>query len=51
MAQHIRWTEDEVLALLNDLSEYADSKKLARNVSKFYCLQPLVIKNKARNTK
>ena len=39
-----RWTEDEVLALLNDLSEYADSKKLARNVSKFYCLQPLVIK-------
>ena len=39
-----RWTENEVLALLNDLSEYADSKKLARNVSKFYCLQPLVIK-------
>ncbi len=39
-----RWTDEEVLALLNDLSEYADSKKQAKNVSKFYCLQPLVVK-------
>ena len=39
-----RWTEEEVLALLKDLSEYADSKKLAKNDSKFYCLQPLVVK-------
>lgn len=40
-----RWTEEEVLALLTDLLEYADSKKIAKNASKFYCLQPLVIKN------
>ena len=39
-----RWTEEEVLALLKDLSEYADSKKCAKNDSKFYCLQPLVVK-------
>ena len=39
-----RWTEEEVLALLKDLSEYADSKRLAKNISKFYCLQPLVVK-------
>ena len=39
-----RWTEEEVLGLLKDLSEYADSKRLAKNISKFYCLQPLVVK-------
>ena len=38
-----RWTEYEVESLLNDLHEYSQDIKCGR---KFYCLQPLVVKNK-----
>ena len=41
-----RWTEYEVEALLNDLYEYSQDIKCGRICSrKFYCLQPLVVKN------
>ena len=40
-----RWTENEVSALLDDLYEYSQTKKCGGTKSKFYCLQPLVVKN------
>lgn len=40
-----RWTKTEVSALLDDLYEYAQNIKSGRgHNSKFYCLQPLVVK-------
>lgn len=40
-----RWTEEEVCALLDDLNEYEDNIKSGNACnSKFYCLQPLVVK-------
>lgn len=40
-----RWTKDEVEALLNDLYQFLQNKN-SNDGSFFYCLQPLVVKNK-----
>lgn len=40
-----RWTEYEVEALLNDLHKFSQTKN-SNDGSFFYCLQPLVVKNK-----
>ena len=36
-----RWTEQQVMDLLNDIWEFSQKK-----TSEFYCLQPLVVKRK-----
>lgn len=37
-----RWTQKEVTQLLNDISEFLKYK--SRSTTKFYCLQPIVVK-------
>lgn len=41
-----RWTEQQVKDLLNDILEFSQKKK---HESKYYCLQPLVVKRKDKD--
>src|SRR5690625_3381506 len=42
-----RWGKQEITELLNDLKEYCELISDRENkVSKFYCLQPVVVKEK-----
>ena len=42
-----RWTEQQVLDLLNDIKEFIDRKPSDHEI---YCLQPLVVQKRNENT-
>ena len=42
-----RWTEQLVKDMLDDIKEFIDNKN--QNQNEFYCIQPLVVKNKNKN--
>ena len=42
-----RWTEQQVLDLLNDIKEFIDRKPSDHEI---YCLQPLVVKKRNEDT-
>lgn len=44
-----RWTEQQVLDLLNDINEFKPEKGKNTNEDTWYCLQPLVVKRKDDN--
>lgn len=44
-----RWEKQEIIDLLTDLYTYAKAVFRQETTSKFYCLQPLVVKERAEN--
>ena len=44
-----RWTEQQVTDLLNDINEFSPKEIPNTNEKTWYCLQPIVVKQKGEN--
>lgn len=44
-----RWTEQQVKELLNDINEFTPKEIANSNEKTWYCLQPIVVKQKSKN--